>query len=740
MRALLHKIALGLLPLALLACGGQASFQGADKKADHKSLHSATGDGTGLDANGYPIAHPGEDSTAGDLEPSDDPRNPQGTDGVDPDGEDPDPSEKPDPNGNDPDLIIREMSFPTKKELIGEINHDLDSAYVDQELVLKSMTVDKAKQFTQQPRPAAVDEYEQGRGSEDLTENFEGLTTRPLDILLVIDNGSSMQQEAKNIQAKLEPLLSYIDQTDWQVGVVTTDPAQTCLRALIKKGQTDARTAFLNAVNVGTTGSNNPRGFLQAVRSLSGECLTQKWIRDTSAVEILVVSDSDNCVDGNACLGKDYASTTYLSNYMAQIRTIGKDTHFHAVIMPANVAACDCTTAKSQGVLYNKLVNQTGGGLGNICTQNYEPALRAISGSVTVNMLKVFTLKMAPAAGTLKVYRDGVELTTGFTITGRTLELATALGTGQKLTVVYRNAITVPQTKFALRYAPLAGSVKVTVNGVEAAAKTYTVSANPPSIDFAQAPALGAKISISYTRDVPLQTQFKLEDVVRPGSLQVRLNGVLTNDYSFDAVTTIVTFATAPAEGTLINFAYAAAGAPILAYPFDLGDVAPNGLTVVDALTMVPVGFSYANRTITVTAAEFREGRKLLVRYLNANRGSFSVTLPQDPLSGSVKVIGGGITCDKAPQLVVQGRMVTVDGCGFGPDVKAVTVVYHYIETYREFVFNAPNLPAPNDYQFWTVWVDGMETKDYVRLGNVIKFANDVPGSIVRIQLIQKAP
>ena len=74
------------------------------------------------------------------------------------------------------------------------------------------------------------------------------ITDRPLDILLVIDNSSSMDAVHENLSNNLSPLLQKVKDSDWRI-VITTATFTDCLRAVINKDDNNRETAFVNTIN-----------------------------------------------------------------------------------------------------------------------------------------------------------------------------------------------------------------------------------------------------------------------------------------------------------------------------------------------------------------------------------------------------------------------------------------------------------------------------------------------------------
>src|SRR5690606_41180852 len=61
--------------------------------------------------------------------------------------------------------------------------------------------------------------FQQGVSGSNKTDTFMQTTqTGVLDVLIVIDNSGSMAEEQNNLAGKLQPLLSYVQGADWQIG------------------------------------------------------------------------------------------------------------------------------------------------------------------------------------------------------------------------------------------------------------------------------------------------------------------------------------------------------------------------------------------------------------------------------------------------------------------------------------------------------------------------------------------
>ncbi|RYZ48847.1 MAG: VWA domain-containing protein, partial [Proteobacteria bacterium] len=184
--------------------------------------------------------------------------------------------------------------FNSSAYLTGSLSYSSSSNEVTQSLIMDNNTSASETAFTQLDRPTITDLFAQSSDLRSVSESFQqnSSASGALDLLLVIDNSGSMAEEQVNLSDKLSPLLSFVQNSDWRIGVVTTDPKDGCLRNLISKTDQNAMASFASAVQPGIKGSGNERGIQQAVAGLKGECNTSgSWLRNQSTVGVLIVSD-----------------------------------------------------------------------------------------------------------------------------------------------------------------------------------------------------------------------------------------------------------------------------------------------------------------------------------------------------------------------------------------------------------------------------------------------------------------
>lgn len=627
-----------------------------------------------------------------------------------------------------------EVSFASHDIEQAAVDFALHNEFVEQGLTLQRQYTSQNETFAQTVRPRVEERFEQGYADYAESEAFDQNGDRLLDILVVVDNSGSMKEEQKNLSTKIMPLLSSVTQTDWRIAVVTTDPADTCLRGLITKGDANASDKFSKAVQAGTSGSGNERGVLVAERAINGKCtLNKDWLRPHSTLAVLIVSDEDNCSNGADCAGSDYADASYLINAMARGRVLGSTARAYGLIHHPSQSRSECSTAENSAPIYAQVIDATQGTWGSICDDDYSATLNAISKDIAVTLGKKFALRRQPKAASVEVKVNGA-VVHDYKVVANVIEFNTAPAEGAHIEVNYLVPGQTVRQEFALKEAPAAWDAVVSVDGQVLSPSDYVIDPAKKLLRFNHVPADRAEVVISYIRDLPLNKQFKLQSAYKAGSLTATINGQVTRDFTANETTGMVEFFTAPHDGAKIAFAYLKAGKPILTYPFSIPAGVENTLEVVDAQTQEDIAVTYRAGTLQVDAAEFTEGRILVVRYMNPRRDQFTVELPQDPISDSVELRDTYQVC--RDELVVNGRTVDASACGFRADISAVAAYYDYIAaSHQSFTLRLDGWDAKRPGQ-WVVLLDGVVYTDWQRQDQTIYFNNPLPiGSRITIRV-----
>jgi hypothetical protein len=409
--------------------------------------------------------------------------------------------------------------------------------------------------LTQIERSALTDSFVQGRPEEHIIEEFsQGESYGALDLQIVIDTSGSMDAEQANLSSKLEPLLSYIGKSDWRIHVTTTDKDDGCHRSLITRDTPNKMQLFANAIQAGIGGSGDELGLYQAVQGLN--CTTNPWLRPTSALAVLIVSDEDNCSTGvyGECLGTNSGDSSYLFNFLKAVRNPGANARVYGLIAHPTKA---CPTALNTGNVYAKLIDDTNGKWGSICDADYTDTLTSISQDLAGILESRFYLEAPPVADSVKVYVNDVPYPlTDYKIVNHMIIFTKPPMKDAKITLDYQTDDTSLETTFALSNDFAEDDLKVYFDDVLVDPKTYYLDAENRRVSFDNAPPEKTVIKVEYREKTELPSDFEIEKGLNGNELSVRINNEVVTEFGYDPTTGILSFATPPADGAEILVGY----------------------------------------------------------------------------------------------------------------------------------------------------------------------------------------
>ncbi len=587
----------------------------------------------------------------------------------------------------------------------GKFGYYSNTNEVSQSLVMDNNTIKIEKTFSQIDRPVITDFFVQGSDVKNVSQTFSqnSRATGTLDLLIVIDNSGSMNEEQKNLSSKLSPLLSFVQESDWRVGVVTTDPNDGCLRGLISKTDSNNQAAFNTAINAGIKGSGNERGILQAVNGLKGQCNPSgSWLRPQSTVGVLIVSDEDNCSDGKGCGTDPWAYGKYLTDYLESIRTPGVNARVYGLVGHPSLASGQCKTMASKANIYANVIDQTGGTWGSICDADYSSTLQKISQDISVILLTQFTLKNIPMPGTLKVYFNDIQQTSGFSAHENVVEFQTVPPAGTVVRIDYEFNAVPPKSKFALREPGEPGHLNVFLDGVETYAFHFDSSSN--SIVFDTAPTTSS-IKAVYRRADVMTQDFYLGTGLEMTNLKVVINGQTQapDTYSYRSLDGMLGFKAPPVDNASIAISFDRIFAESLRYAVLLPS--EGSVTAWDMDSAAKINIQRVQDTVTFAAKDYKPNRRVMVKAVTA--ASWKIKLNPEILLDSLKVTAGRLICESYR---ISDNTLDLARCEWPMGTK-VDITYQY-ETEHLDVFDlGPVAGIPADAS-WKVLVNGRILKD----------------------------
>lgn len=629
-----------------------------------------------------------------------------------------------------PELALAHWTFDSAVLRDGEVNFYPDGGNLVQSLQMESNRQAASLTFEQVSRPVVTELFAQGSENKSELENFNQNSSASglLDLLIVVDNSGSMVEEQKNLSTKLSPLLSYVSNSDWRIGVVTTDPQDGCLRGLIKKGDQNAQSLFSQAVQPGTKGSGNERGIYQAVQGLKGECNQNgSWLRSNSAVAVLIVSDEDNCSDGKGCGNDPWKNGSYLTNYLSSIRQLGVNSRVYGLVGHPSQSSQQCKTALNKGHIYADVIDDSNGTWGSICDNDYTQTLQSISHNLSVILLSQFTLKYNPFPASVKVKVNGVLQSSGYTVNGNVVEFANPPAAGSQIEIAYDFVSTAPSKEFALKQEADAATLDVYLDGVQ----TENYSYSSGKIAFSDAP-MAYEIKAVYKPGDMLEKDFAIGSQAAADSIEVTVGDkkLASNEFSYDASQGLVRLNAAPAEGASIKVDFANQTVPRLSYPIYTGVAAGTSVSVTDQKSGDAVGFQMENGQITFPADEFAALRMIEVAFFLGNH-SWTVDLGYAVESGSVRAEGSnGIICTNISS---NGSEINLDSCGFAAD-ESVTIAFRY-SLEQALAYDLGSAAVDGN---WEVKVNGQDVTDFTIASGMLTFPDLPENAKIEVTLYKK--
>ena len=592
----------------------------------------------------------------------------------------------------------------------------LQDQYHVQNIVLKKEESFLSKELYQKQRPQSKDNFVQGYLEGEGSDVFYQVKRRPLDILLVIDNSGSMKKEQRHLSGKLEPLLRFIKDYDWKIAVTTTDVKDACIRKIIQKGDANAKELFLDAVNAGIDGSGVERGVYKAVLALKSSCLDRPWLRDNAHLSILFVSDEDNCSDGTQCEGDD-KKAQYLWDYLSSIREPGHNAKVYGLFWHPDDMASLCPTARHKAYAYADLVASSEGRWGSICQDDYKDTLVEMSSHMEETLRSSFTLDKIPKNNKVKVYVDGVLQKKGYVSDKNRLTFHSPPLEGSKIEVKYKYAGRPIKKVFSLSHVPDTKSLKVFVDGSEVDGRFYRIEDN--KIHFLSPPKSQKRVLVSYRHKEELPSVFSFNKDLTgfKESLEVRVGETIADFEVRDHEKGVLKIMPPPLDGQRIVLTFKVSEKEQLSYPLAI-EAKKDGLMAQDAKTEEKLAFSLVGKNLVFLGEDFYPGREIVVTGENKERSSI-ITLPHKPY-GSLLVADENANLCQEDGLFLEGKNIDLSLCGFDKKTD-VYITYRFIkEAYESFYLTLPELDGQISDSYFSVFIDGVETKAFIIDGNVL--------------------
>lgn len=636
-----------------------------------------------------------------------------------------------------------EMTFKAAPYQEASLTFDQDYLEFSHTVLRESGFQGQTSTYEQLTRNSYTKTEQQGTSGKSAEEIFTQNDLGIIDILVVVDNSGSMGQEHNKIKEKLPELTSKVSGANWQIRVVSTDAGDACNQfSLVNEANKDDFQKHIEAL--GTDGSGRERGVYKAIKGL--DCTDDPWIRNSSNLAVLIVSDEDNCSTtcGNEAQNTPAELKTLMGTAIGNsqtVRMVGVDARVYGIYHRPGE---QCVSAAHEADEYDSLVTDTSGYAGSICDANYDLTFQTISQDMKNQLKSTFELANTPATDTLEVSvretENGaytpLELGVDFTLTDKTIEFINppVASASIKASYLYDSAPKFNQIELGLEPG-LIESVKITLeNGdvQELGPDKYQV--NGSLLVFTEEPADNSQVMVSYLDSVPaLETSFAIAASIKEGSVMAKVNG---QEAAFTLVDGSVVFDTTPSDGSNIEISYEV--------PY-VGDIVNKITTTVDAQTISelkawdeesgdPIAITLEDANFVLAAENLSEGQNVKIKYrLSAVDDLFSYDLPFTPSVDSIEIF----LVDNADQRTecpvesfsIEEKSITLS-CNI-EDLSFVDIKFKYlVGGVQQFTTDFQN----PDQATWAVWVNDKEVTSFVRVGNVVGLSDLPADATVRIK------
>ncbi|MBI5498248.1 MAG: choice-of-anchor D domain-containing protein [Deltaproteobacteria bacterium] len=245
------------------------------------------------------------------------------------------------------------------------------------------------------------------------TEEFVAAATTSMDVLFVVDNSGSMQDNQENLSANMSRFIQVADfrtVVDYQLGLTTTDVspdgeqgALVGAPAIITRASGDPVGAFTQRALVGVYGSGDEQGLEAARLALSPPLVVghnRGFLRDRAGLAIIVVSDEED--------GSPLPVSAYVDFFTGLKAASGAPVIINAITGQAT--GCD---TGYPAVRYEAAVQATGGVSASICDPDWATKLRQVGEAALLSSNR-FRLAGQPNAGTVTVTVNGTPVRAGW--------------------------------------------------------------------------------------------------------------------------------------------------------------------------------------------------------------------------------------------------------------------------------------------------------------------------------------
>ncbi len=243
-----------------------------------------------------------------------------------------------------------------------------------------------------------------------------GQGSRDVDILVVVDDSTSMEADQKKLGDRLGDFVTDLDNSllDWQMCITTTDTDFYRGRAIqwvglnnhiLRPNSPNRAQVFKDTLNqIGTGYSNDEQGIKATYQAISDKN-NSGCMRNSAALAVIVLSDEDERSVGGVrsrssaqykALEAENMPTNLVQHVQTSFPSTGSPKRFvfNSIIVKPGDTACEASqdgegAPSFFGTKYDELSKLTGGYVASICDADYKKNLKFFQDSIITELAKV---------------------------------------------------------------------------------------------------------------------------------------------------------------------------------------------------------------------------------------------------------------------------------------------------------------------------------------------------------------
>lgn len=259
--------------------------------------------------------------------------------------------------------------------------------------------------------PVIVPLYGQADPSGDVVDTY-AQAARPADVLFVIDNSCSMEEEQSSLGSNLSSFVAFADaqNVDYRIAVTTTDVDPTGAQGafvgttrVITRATPNREQVFQENVAQGIYGAVAEQGLEGAYLALSDPKINTSnagFLRPEARLSVIFISDEED---------QSSRPRAFYESFFRGVKSDPSMVTTSAIVGTTNPECVSPTGVGDYAPRYLEVARATGGVTESICSPNWGQALTNI-GQNTFGIRRSFPLSSTPEVSTLVVRVDGTPL------------------------------------------------------------------------------------------------------------------------------------------------------------------------------------------------------------------------------------------------------------------------------------------------------------------------------------------